>query len=193
MLCGSTHLNWSSAVYPTQAKVRLEWGTHLLLAVHRKFEVATTRQLSHPLPVPAAKAGCPIQAVFWLEWDTTALDQRVFPHPVPPRKKQALVERLLLRTKETKLIGHQHGINYLDFAVRLIYVRDGNCRCSALLVGENDLAALHHCCQRTTLHRGQHCLAAARLDLLGDVFRGDLTGHYVVGEDLLQLRQIFRL
>jgi hypothetical protein len=40
-----------------------------------KFEVVRKRQLSHPLPVPAAKAGCPIQAVFWLEWDTTALDQ----------------------------------------------------------------------------------------------------------------------
>jgi hypothetical protein len=25
--------------------------------------------------VPATKGGCPIQAVFWLEWDTTALDQ----------------------------------------------------------------------------------------------------------------------
>jgi hypothetical protein len=47
-----------------------QWGTHPLLPVHRKFEVITTRQLSHPLPVPAAKAGCPIQAVFWLEWDT---------------------------------------------------------------------------------------------------------------------------
>jgi hypothetical protein len=46
-----------------------------LLPVHKKFEVATTRQLSHPLPVPAAKAGCPIQAVFWLEWDNTVLDQ----------------------------------------------------------------------------------------------------------------------
>jgi len=50
------------------------WGTHLLLPVYRKFEVDTTRQLSHPLPVPATKAGCPIQARFWLEWDTTALD-----------------------------------------------------------------------------------------------------------------------
>jgi hypothetical protein len=29
--------------------------------------VITTRQLSHP--APAANAGCPIQAVFWLEWD----------------------------------------------------------------------------------------------------------------------------
>jgi hypothetical protein len=63
------NLHWSSAVYPTQAKKRLEWGTQPLLPVHRKFEVATTRQLSHPLPVPAAKGGCPIQAVFWLEWD----------------------------------------------------------------------------------------------------------------------------
>src|ERR1700722_15072672 len=25
-------------------------------------------------PFPPTKAGCPIQAVFWLEWDTTALD-----------------------------------------------------------------------------------------------------------------------
>src|SRR5580698_8153969 len=63
----------SRIVYPTQAKKRLEWGTHHFLPVHRKFEVVTTRQLSHPLPVPAAKAGCPIQAVFWLEWDNTAL------------------------------------------------------------------------------------------------------------------------
>jgi hypothetical protein len=46
-----------------------------LLLVHRKFEVVTTRQLSHPLPAPAAKVGCPIRAVFWLEWDTTAVDQ----------------------------------------------------------------------------------------------------------------------
>jgi hypothetical protein len=61
--------------YPTQAKGRLEWGTQHLLPVHRDFEVVRTRQFSHPLPVPAAKAGCPIQAAFWLEWDTTALDQ----------------------------------------------------------------------------------------------------------------------
>jgi len=59
--------------YPTQAKTGLEWGTQLLLPVHRKFEVDTTRQFSHPLPVRAAKGGCPIQARFWLEWDTTAL------------------------------------------------------------------------------------------------------------------------
>jgi hypothetical protein len=61
-------LPWSSAAYPTQAKKRLEWGTHHLLPVHRKFEVVTTAALN-PLPVPAANAGCPIQAAFWLEWD----------------------------------------------------------------------------------------------------------------------------
>src|SRR3984885_12193513 len=44
-------------------------GPPPFVPVHRKFEVVTTRQLSHPLPVPAAKAGCPIQAVLWLEWD----------------------------------------------------------------------------------------------------------------------------
>jgi hypothetical protein len=26
---------------------------------------------------PATKGGCPIQDVFWLEWDNTALDQEV--------------------------------------------------------------------------------------------------------------------
>jgi hypothetical protein len=49
--------------YPTQAKIRLEWGTHLWLLVHRKFEVVTRRQLSHPLPVPAAKSGCPMAPI----------------------------------------------------------------------------------------------------------------------------------
>jgi hypothetical protein len=34
-------------VYPTQAKKRLEWGTHHLLPVHSKFEVATTRLSQH--------------------------------------------------------------------------------------------------------------------------------------------------
>jgi hypothetical protein len=42
--------------YPTQAKIRLEWGTHLLLPVHRKLEESTIRQHSHPLPVPAANS-----------------------------------------------------------------------------------------------------------------------------------------
>jgi hypothetical protein len=44
--------------YPTQAKVRLEWGTHLLLPVHRKFEVVTTQQLSH-LPCISNKRWVP--------------------------------------------------------------------------------------------------------------------------------------
>jgi hypothetical protein len=44
-----------------------------LLPVYREFEVVTTRSFHTPLPVPTAKAGCPIQAVFWLEWDNTAL------------------------------------------------------------------------------------------------------------------------
>jgi hypothetical protein len=48
-----------------------------LLPVHRRFEVVMIRQLSHPLPVSAARAGCPIQAVLWLEWDTTALDSEL--------------------------------------------------------------------------------------------------------------------
>jgi hypothetical protein len=32
----SIYLPWSRAVYPTQAKKRLEWGTQLLLPVRRK-------------------------------------------------------------------------------------------------------------------------------------------------------------
>ena len=48
--------------------------------------VREARQLSHPLPVPAARAGCPIQAVFWLEWDTTALDQRRYLDRLPTKR-----------------------------------------------------------------------------------------------------------
>jgi hypothetical protein len=47
--------------YPTQAKVRLEWGTQHLLPV--KQERNYNRKKSF---------GCPIQAALWLEWDTTA-------------------------------------------------------------------------------------------------------------------------
>jgi hypothetical protein len=32
------------------------------------------------LASPAKKAGCPIQAAFWLEWDTTALDVQFCPN-----------------------------------------------------------------------------------------------------------------
>jgi hypothetical protein len=53
-----------------------QWGTQPRYSYIGKFEVVRTRQLSHPLPVRATKGGCPIQAVFWLEWDTTAFDQR---------------------------------------------------------------------------------------------------------------------
>src|SRR5271156_3675581 len=91
------------------------------------------------------------------------------------------------------LIGHLHRINYVDHAIRLIDVRNRNRRCSTLLVGENELVALHHRGQSAALYSGQRCFAAARLDLLIDVLGGEPTGHYVVGEDLLQLSQIFRL
>ena len=60
--------------YPTQAKIRLEWGTQPLLLVQEvgvKAAVSLTPRISY---VPATRGGCPIQAVFWLEWDTTALD-----------------------------------------------------------------------------------------------------------------------
>ena len=52
--------------YPTQAKKRLEWGTQPLLLV-QGVDVVTT---SNFLCTPTTKGGCPIQAVFWLEWDT---------------------------------------------------------------------------------------------------------------------------
>jgi hypothetical protein len=50
-------------VYPTQAKKRLEWGTQPLLLVQGVGVKAV-------LCIPTTKGGCPIQAVFWLEWDT---------------------------------------------------------------------------------------------------------------------------
>jgi hypothetical protein len=55
----------SRAVYPTQAKERLEWGTQPLLLVHRKLEVVTTR-LSHPLLLPEQRVGAPFKPFFGL-------------------------------------------------------------------------------------------------------------------------------
>jgi hypothetical protein len=74
-LCPSTsagRVPW----YPTQAKKRLEWGTQPLLLVQGVGVKAAVSWLPRIFYVPATKGGCPIQAVFWLEWDTTALDQR---------------------------------------------------------------------------------------------------------------------
>jgi hypothetical protein len=48
-----------------------QWGTQRLLPVIGNSRKFRRRQLSNPLPVPAANAGCPIQAVLWLEWDMT--------------------------------------------------------------------------------------------------------------------------
>jgi len=42
----SIYLPWSRAVYPTQAKKRLEWGTQLLLPVRRECEVVRTAALT---------------------------------------------------------------------------------------------------------------------------------------------------
>src|SRR5580698_10264314 len=49
--------------YPTQAKNGLNGAPNLCC---RYIGTAAL----HPLPALAAKAGCPIQAVLWLEWDT---------------------------------------------------------------------------------------------------------------------------
>ena len=68
--------------YPTQAKTRLEWGTQ-----QRGRSVkpsVTTAEVSAALPFVICSspslptAGCPIQARFWLEWDTAALDAPLF-------------------------------------------------------------------------------------------------------------------
>jgi hypothetical protein len=61
--------------YPTQAKTGLEWDTQPLLLVQGVGLKAAVSRLPRISYVPATKAGCPIQARFWLEWDTTALDQ----------------------------------------------------------------------------------------------------------------------
>src|SRR5271167_2437300 len=39
---------------------------------------AFAQRRDHPDSSPATKAGCPIQARFWLEWDATALDAPFF-------------------------------------------------------------------------------------------------------------------
>src|SRR5271156_3746538 len=69
--------------YPIQAKTGLEWGTQPLLPVscrtldlslHPQHAYGKLAARDEQLASPATKAGCPIQARFWLEWDTTALD-----------------------------------------------------------------------------------------------------------------------
>jgi hypothetical protein len=89
--------------YPTQAKTRLEWGTQpwvekencrslrkgahaaLFSATWQEIRVGTTKgrfrgmdSTNQQGPNAEHYAGCPIQARFWLEWDTTALDAPFF-------------------------------------------------------------------------------------------------------------------
>ena len=91
--------------YPTQAKKRLEWGTHLLLPVHSKFEVATTRQLSDHSLYQQQRLGAPFKPVFWLEWDTqhstlwaSSLSYRVSSSEVELRPK----------LQGTSIVGSRH-------------------------------------------------------------------------------------
>jgi len=92
-----------------------------------------------------------------------------------------------------RLVRHQNRIDHVDHTVRLNHVRNRNRRSSTLLVGKNQLAAVHHRRQRAALDRGQRSFTAAHLDLLGNVLRGHFARDYVVGKNLLQGGKIFRL
>ena len=59
----SIYLPWSSAVYPTQAKKRLEWGTQPLLLVQGVSESCRVVTTSNFL-CTGKEGGCPIQAGF---------------------------------------------------------------------------------------------------------------------------------
>src|ERR1700691_3222857 len=51
------------------------WRQRRVRGARAPPEGATHRSLGvERLASPATKAGCPIQAVLWLEWDTTALE-----------------------------------------------------------------------------------------------------------------------
>jgi hypothetical protein len=81
----------SSAVVSHSSQKRLEWGTQPSLPVkHAGLCSPNSHRISkkscHPersrgiCSFPSLNtAGCPIQARFWLEWDTTALDRSPSP------------------------------------------------------------------------------------------------------------------
>jgi hypothetical protein len=53
-------------VYPTQAKKRLEWGTQLLLPVHRKFEVSRYGSFHTHSLSQQQRLGTPLEPFFGL-------------------------------------------------------------------------------------------------------------------------------
>jgi hypothetical protein len=96
---------WSSAVYPTQAKKRLEWGTHLLLPVHSKFEVATTRQLSDHSLYQQQRLGAPFKPFFGLSGIHS-----IRPSGRPPFLTASSSSEVELRPKlqGTSIVGSRH-------------------------------------------------------------------------------------
>ena len=64
---------------------------------------------------------------------------------------------------------------------------------STFLVGQDDVLALHRSCQGLAVDGLQRRLAAAVLDLLGQVVGADSSGNNMVGQDLGELVFVLRL
>jgi hypothetical protein len=73
---------------------------------------------------PATKGGCPIQNVFWLEWDNTALDQEV-PGVRGKRPLVGTARHLLFLVRRWHSLA---GAGYLHIPVDTLPIRGAICR-----------------------------------------------------------------
>ena len=92
-----------------------------------------------------------------------------------------------------ELVGHEDGVDDVDDAVRLEYVRGGDGGHAAFGVGEHDLAAHHGDGEVFTLHGLEGGFTAAFLDHRFQLFGADAAGYDVVGEDLVEGVLVLRL
>src|SRR5271169_5422199 len=83
-------------------------------------------------------------------------------------------------------IRDQHSVNDLDDAIALVNVRDRDMRCTALLVGHDQVLAGALYGQRLALHGLEHRPAAAHRDLLVERPRIEATRYDVIGQDLVE-------
>ena len=69
---------------------------------------------------------------------------------------------------EADLAGEKNGVDHVDHAIGLIDVRDRDLRGAALLIGEDDVLALHADPEFAAAHGIEFRFAAAVLDGFGD-------------------------
>ena len=109
------------------------------------------------------------------------------------QKMRCLLTRHLGYSGLKHLVGHEDGVDDVNDAVRLEHICRGDCGHAALSVGQHDLAAGHRGGEVFALYGLEGGFAAARFDHLGKLFRADLAGNDVVGEDLDEGILVLRL